>query len=100
MAAIHYIYFGRGRFDNLSDLAKQIRLREVKLGIETVAVHIPAEANITPDALSRYFIATEHVDKHPHRTLRKRLLVKFNHAYHFTLGGVAADDGHDALLPD
>ena len=55
VAALHYINCGRGRIDALSALAKDIRLKEVKLGVESVAAHIPGNLNITPDALSRFF---------------------------------------------
>ena len=55
--------------------------------------------NITPDALSRYFIDSEFADKHPHRSLRIRLFRKLIERFQFTLDGMAADDGHNALLP-
>ena len=73
VAALHYINVGRGRIQELADLARSIRMKEVQLGIESVAVHIPGVVNVTPDALSRYYIDNEFRDKHQHRTLRKRL---------------------------
>jgi hypothetical protein len=99
-AAIHYINSGRGRMSNLSALAKQIRLLEVELSIESVAVHIPGKLNVTPDALSRYFIDNTFSDKQPHRTIRKRLFqcIARENNFIFTLDAMAADDGHNALL--
>ena len=61
-AAIHYINSGRGRIEELADLAKSIR----ELSIESVAVHLPGKLNITPDALSRFFIDTSFRDRIPH----------------------------------
>ena len=55
-AALHCINSGRGRIEDLATLAKSIRLKEVRLSIESVAVHIPGKLNITPDALSRFFL--------------------------------------------
>ena len=98
-AALHYFNSGRGRIEELSTLAKSIRLKEVKLSIESVAIHIPGKLNVTPDALSRYFFNISFRDKRPDRTLRKRLfhmLEKENGA--FTIDGMAADDGHNILV--
>ena len=98
-AALHYINSGRGRIDGLSSLAKSIRLKEVALAIESVAVHIPGKLNVTPDALSRYFFNTTFRDKRPDRTLRKRLFgIIQKEVGLFTLDGMAADDGHNALV--
>ena len=52
----------------LADLARSIRLKEVELGIESVAIHIPGVVNITPDALSRYYVNNSFRDIHRHRT--------------------------------
>ena len=41
VAAIHCINVGRGRIDDLADLARAIRIKELRLGVESVAVHIP-----------------------------------------------------------
>ena len=99
-AAIHYINSGRGRMPVLSALAKEIRLLEVELSIESVAIHLPGKVNITPDALSRFFINSTFLDKLPHRTFRKRLFlcIERENKFHFTLDTMAADDGHNALL--
>jgi hypothetical protein len=100
-AAIHYINSGRGRMAPLSTLAKQIRLLEVQLSIESVAIHVPGKLNVTPDALSRFFVDTAFRDKCPHRTLRKRLflMIMRENNLTFTLDGMVADDGHNALVP-
>ena len=98
MSAIHYINSGRGRFDELSALAHSIRLKEVRLAIESVAVHVPGAVNLTPDALSRYYIDVEFADKHPHRTLRRRLFQQLHDRHGFTVDGMSADDGHNSLL--
>ena len=90
-----------GRISELSALAKEIRLKEVKLGVESVAVHIPGELNITPDALSRFFFNNSFRDKLPDRTLRKRLFKAVSKKFYpFTLDGMVADDGHNALVSD
>ena len=99
IAALHYINVGRGRIPELSDLARTIRLKEVQLGIESVAIHIPGVINVTPDALSRYYIHNEFRDKQPHRTLRKRLFLALEHRVGtFSLDGMVADDGHNKLV--
>ena len=83
----------------LAVLARSIRGKEVKLSIESVPVHIPGKLNITPDALSRYFFNTTFRDKHPDRTLRKRLFRMIeNEVSPFSLDGMAADDGHNKLV--
>ena len=98
-AALHYINSGRGRIQGLASLAKSIRLKEVKLAIESVAIHIPGKFNITPDALSRYFFNTSFRDKCPDRTLRKRLFKMIEKEVGvFTMDGMASDDGHNALV--
>ena len=72
----------------------------MELSIESVAVHLPGKLNITPDALSRYFIDTAFSDKCPHRSLRKRLFqcIARENKFVFTMDAMAADDGHNALL--
>ena len=98
-AALHYINVGRGRIQELSDMAKAIRLKEVNLGIEAVAIHLPGILNVTPDALSRYYIDNVFRDKHQHRTIRKRLFRALSNKFGpFTLDGMTADDGHNVLL--
>ena len=99
VAALHYINVGRGRITELADLARSIRLKEVELGIESVAIHIPGVVNITPDALSRYYVNNSFRDIHRHRTLRKRLFRAIsNRVGPFTLDGMVADDGHNKLF--
>ena len=99
VAALHYIDVGRGRMSELSDVARTIRMKEVKLGIESVAVPIPGEINVAPDALFRYFFVNEFRDKQPHRTLRKRLFRAIScQVGPFTLDGMVSDDGHNRLL--
>ena len=68
--------------------------------MESVAVHLPGELNVTADALSRLQLSVHNRDKHSDRSLRKRLfanvLAKFPQ---LTLDGMSADDGHNAQLP-
>ena len=98
-AALHYINSGSGRIEELSHLAKSIRIKEVKCAIESVAIHIPGKLNVTPDALSRYFFNTTFRDKRPDRTLRRRLFkIIEKEVGVFTLDGMAADDGHNKLV--
>ncbi len=98
-AALHYINSGRGRIDELARLARAIRIKEVELAIESVAIHIPGKLNVTPDALSRYFFNTTFRDKRPDRTLRKRLFRMIEREVGtFTIDGMAADDGHNRLV--
>ena len=75
-------------------------MEEVRLAIESVAVHVPGSMNVTPDALSRYFFNTEFRDRMPDRTLRKRLfrMLQREVGLSVTLDGMAADDGHNALV--
>ena len=99
IVALHYINNGSGRMDDFADLARSIRLKEVKLGIESVAIHLPGHLNITPDALSRYYFDADFRDPNPNRTLRKRLFAFVNSKHGpFTLDGMVADDGHNALV--
>ena len=60
--------------------------------------HVPGAVNLTPDALSRYYIEVDFADKHPHRTLRRRLFQQLHSIHNFTVDGMAADDGHNSLL--
>ena len=99
-AALHYINSGRGRIAELALIARSIRLKEAQLAIESVAIHIPGKINITPDALSRYFFDVSFRDKNPDRTLRKRLFQGIERLVgNFTIDGMAADDGHNKLVP-
>ena len=58
--AVHYINAGSGRIQLLADLAKCIRMRETRLGVESVAVHLPGEKNVTADGLSRLPFSLTH----------------------------------------
>ena len=96
--ALHYINHGTGRVQVLSDLAKCIRLREAQLGVESVAVHVEGERNVTADGLSRMTVSAQVRDTRPARSLRKRL---FHHIESligkFKVDAMAADDGHNAM---
>ena len=98
-AACKNINSGKGRTHELLVLGMSTRLKEVKLSIESVVIHIPGKLNVTPDALSRYFFNTTFRDKRPDRTLRKRLFSMIEREVgSFTLDGLAADDGHNTLV--
>jgi len=76
-------------------------MKEVRLSVESVAIHIPGERNVTPDALSRYYFNNEFRDKNPDRTLRKRLFQSIEKVVGtFTLDGMVADDGHNWLVKE
>ena len=97
--AVHYVNAGSGRIDTLCDLAKTIRLTEVKLGVESVAAHLPGELNVTADALSRLQLSAQLRNKHAERSLRKRLFANVLDKFpQLTLDAMASDDGHNALL--
>ena len=97
--AIHYVNAGMGRIEDLNDLARSIRLAEGRLGVESVAVHIPGERNVTADALSRMLVSAENRDRHTDRALRKRLFQQvLSHVPEITIDGLSADDGHNAQL--
>ena len=70
------------------------------MAVESVVVHLPGKLNVTPDALSRFFFNSTFRDKRPDRTLRKPLFkaIEKDLGRSFTLDGMAADDGHNALL--
>ena len=90
-----------GRIQDLCDLAKTIRLEEVHLGVECIAVHIPGEVNVTADALSRLQVQAAQRDRHGDRCLRKRLFQQvLNLVPSITVDGMSSDDGHNAQLPD
>ena len=98
-AAVHYVNAGSGRIPALCDLARTIRLAEVSLGVESVAVHLPGELNVTADALSRLQLSVHNRDRHAERSLRKRLFANVLEKFpQLTLDGMAADDGHNAQL--
>ena len=71
--ALHYTNNGAGRIQLLSDLAKSIRLMEVQMGVESVAVHVAGEKNVTADGLSRMSVSAQFRDTRPDRSIRKRL---------------------------
>ena len=97
--AIHYVNAGTGRIADLNDLARSIRLAEGRLGVESVAVHIPGERNVTADALSRMLVSADLRDKHTDKTLRKRLFKQIlERMPELTIDGMCADDGHNAQL--
>ena len=52
------------------------------------------------EASPRFFVDTTFRDKCPHRTLRKRLfqMIMRENDLNFTLDGMVADDGHNALV--
>ena len=99
VAAIHYINVGRGRVSELADLAKSIRVKEISLQIESVAVHLPGVFNVTPDALSRDWLSPQTRDSKPDKTLRKRLFAHIQRQLgtSFDLDGMCAEDGHNKL---
>ena len=95
--AVHYVNVGAGRIPELAALAKDIRLEETRLGIESVAVHIPGEQNVTPDALSRLALEVSKRDVHGDRGLRKRLFKQIENVVgQFTVDGMADDAGYNA----
>ena len=97
-SSVHYVNQGTGRIPELADLAKTIRLKEVAMGSESVAVHIPGVRNITADALSRVTASATHRDQHPDRTLlRKHVKYVQSLLGQFEVDGMAAEDGHNAL---
>ena len=96
--ALHYINHGTGRITELSDLAKSIRLLEVQQGIESVAVRVPGESNVTANGLSRMLVSAEFKDPHPDRSFRKRLLRNVEALVgRFLVDGMVSDDGHNAM---
>ena len=99
-SAIHYVNPGVGRIDELASLAKTIRLQELALGVESVAIHVPGKQNVTADALSRLQTHIKLRDTCPDKTLRRKLFEDINIAFGpMMVDGFAADDGHNALLP-
>lgn len=97
LCAVHYVNVGTGRIPDLAALAKNIRLEETRLGVESVAVHIPGKHNVTPDALSRLLLAASRRDAHADRSLRKHLFKQIeNQVGFFTLDGIADDFGYNA----
>ena len=99
--AVHYVNAGTGRIDKLADLARSIRLAEAELGVESVAVHLAGDQNVTADGLSRLTLSVAQRDKHPDRALRRKL---FRHVLQLIPGidldGMAAEDGHNSQLPN
>ena len=97
--AVHYINAGTGRLPPLADLAKSIRLREARLGIESVAVHLLGEKNVTADGLSRLTLNMKIRDRRPDRVLRRRLFAHIATQYPgLSIDGFVADDGHNSQL--
>ena len=99
--AVHYVNSGQGRIQDLSDLARSVRLKEIQLGCESVAVHLPGEANITADALSRMQVIAKDRDTHPHRAFRKKLFRYIQtRVGRFTLDGMADEFGSNSHCED
>ena len=97
--AVRYINAGSGRIPVLADLARSIRLVEGQLGVESVAVHLPGEKNVTADALSRMMVTASQRDRHGDRCLRKRLFNLIHAKFpNLTMDGVSCDDGSNAQL--
>ena len=95
--AAHYVNAGTGPIGELADLAKSIRLQEVTIGAETVAIHIPGEVNVTAAGLSRMLILEKARDPWPDRSLRRRLFRQIEAAVgQFDVDAMVADDGHNA----
>ena len=83
---------------DLASLAKEIRLREIALSCESIAVHLPSEANVTADALSRLTINASFRDKVPNISLRRKLFRDIQDRYGpIHVDGFANDDGSNAL---
>ena len=98
--AVHYVNYGHGRIKELADLAKTIRILELQMGCESVALHLPGERNVTADALSRMVVLTKSRDPTPHRTLRKRLFKHIEKVVgSFTIDGMADELGQNSLCP-
>ena len=98
-STVHYINCGTGHSKALAALAKAIRHLEVKLGAESVAIHLPGEKNVTADAL-RLRISVQQRDRHPDRCLRKRFFLNvLKEIPSITIDGICADDGHNAQMP-
>ena len=94
--AVHYVNCGTGRVEDLSQLGREIKLLEVRLGIESVAIHLPGKLNITADALSRLHLRVDVRDKHGDRCLRRKLFDDLNREHGpFMVDAFAADDGHN-----
>ena len=98
--AVHYVNAGAGRIGELADLAKAIRLQEVALGVESVAIHIMGESNVTADGLSRMMVLQKVRDQFPDRSLRRRLFRQISAVVGtFDIDALAADDGHNTQCP-
>ena len=95
--AVHYVNAGQGRIEELSQLAKQIRLDEIRMGVESVALHLPGYQNVTADALSRLYTNATSRDAHPHRAFKKRLFNNIQQSVGtFTLDAMADEFGSNA----
>ena len=96
---INYINAGSGRTPALADLAKTIRLAEARLGIESIAVHLPGELNVTADGLSRLQLSADKRDRRAEKCLRRRLFKHIKTVLPvLDVDGMASDDGHNSQL--
>ena len=98
--AAHYVNFATGRINALAQLAKDIRHQEIQLACESVAIRLAGVKNVTADALSQMQLSATQRDKRPHRALKRKLFLGLQDLRGpFHIDGFAADDGHNAQLP-
>ena len=95
-AALRNINSGWGRVAELAVLAKSIRLKEIHLAIESAAVHIPGQINITPRRVVQVFLQHRLCREVPDKTLLFQSFFSTTGA--FNLDGMCADGGHNALV--
>ena len=82
----------------MASLAKEIRLREIALSCESIAVHLPGVANVTADALSRLTVDAAVRDATPNISLRRKLFRHIDTKHGpIQVDGFACDDGSNAL---
>ena len=97
--SVHYVNAGSGRIPELCDLAKSIRIEELHLGVERVAVYLPGEQNVTADALSRMQVDAAKRDKHGERSLHKKIFQQLQvRIPSISMDGRASDDGRNSQL--
>ena len=99
-STVHYVNHGTGRIAVLANLARAIRLQEIALSCESVAIHLPGSLNVTADALSRLHVQADLRDPLPHRTFRRKLFLDVLKVEpSMEVDGFVADDKHNSLLP-